>query len=143
MAEVGDCVHGIFSAQQGHRSPMLRHKINPGLELKLLQPEHAGELFALVEANRSALREWLPWVGRHNLQPPQSMEEWAASLRARFDRKNRELGLPAGRAAEVFRVTAWGVVPDLQHLLTDFPPLLTGAGHAPGLAARLDLWSRP
>ena len=41
---------------------MLRHKINPGLELRLLQPEHAAELFALVEANRAALREWLPWV---------------------------------------------------------------------------------
>jgi len=41
---------------------MLRHKINPGLELRLLQPEHAAELFAAVDANRSSLREWLPWV---------------------------------------------------------------------------------
>ena len=41
---------------------MLRHKINPGLELRLLQPEHAAELFALVDANRASLREWLPWV---------------------------------------------------------------------------------
>lgn len=41
---------------------MLRHKINPGLELRLLQPEHAAELFALVDANRAILREWLPWV---------------------------------------------------------------------------------
>lgn len=41
---------------------MLRHKINPGLEVRLLQPEHAAELFALVDANRAALREWLPWV---------------------------------------------------------------------------------
>jgi len=41
---------------------MLSHKINPGLELRLLQPEHARELFALIEANRAALRVWLPWV---------------------------------------------------------------------------------
>ena len=41
---------------------MLQHKINPGLEVRLLQPEHAAELFALVDANRAALREWLPWV---------------------------------------------------------------------------------
>ena len=41
---------------------MLRHKINPGLELRLLQPEHAAELFSLVDANRASLREWLPWV---------------------------------------------------------------------------------
>jgi len=41
---------------------MLRHQINPGLELRLLQPADAPELFALVEAHRLSLREWLPWV---------------------------------------------------------------------------------
>lgn len=41
---------------------MLSHKINPGLELRLLQPGHAPELFAVIDANRVALREWLPWV---------------------------------------------------------------------------------
>ena len=41
---------------------MLSHKINPGLELRLLQPGDAAAHFALVEANRAALREWLPWV---------------------------------------------------------------------------------
>ena len=41
---------------------MLCHKINPGLELRLLQPQDAATLFALVDANRAALREWLPWV---------------------------------------------------------------------------------
>lgn len=41
---------------------MLRHRINPGLELRLLQPEHASELWAVVDANRATLREWLPWV---------------------------------------------------------------------------------
>lgn len=41
---------------------MLRHKINPGLELRLLEPADAAALFELIEANRPALREWLPWV---------------------------------------------------------------------------------
>ena len=41
---------------------MLCHKINPGLELRLLQPADAAALFALIDANRVALREWLPWV---------------------------------------------------------------------------------
>ena len=41
---------------------MLSHKINPDLELRLLQPEHATTLFALIDANRDRLREWLPWV---------------------------------------------------------------------------------
>lgn len=41
---------------------MVRHRINPGLELRLLQPEDAPALFAVIEANRASLREWLPWV---------------------------------------------------------------------------------
>ena len=41
---------------------MLRHQINPGLELRLLQASDAPALFALVDANRQTLRTWLPWV---------------------------------------------------------------------------------
>jgi ribosomal-protein-serine acetyltransferase len=41
---------------------MLCHKINPSLELRLLQPPDAPALFALIDADRSRLREWLPWV---------------------------------------------------------------------------------
>ncbi len=45
---------------------MLRHLINPGLELRLLQLDDAPALFALVDANRLVLREWLPWVDATN-----------------------------------------------------------------------------
>ena len=41
---------------------MLRHMINPGLELRLLQPPDAKALFAVIDANRASLRVWLPWV---------------------------------------------------------------------------------
>jgi ribosomal-protein-serine acetyltransferase len=41
---------------------MLRHVINPALELRQLQPADAAELFALVDTHRVRLREWLPWV---------------------------------------------------------------------------------
>ncbi len=41
---------------------MLCHKINPGLELRLLQPPDAHALFALIDADRAQLRTWLPWV---------------------------------------------------------------------------------
>jgi ribosomal-protein-serine acetyltransferase len=41
---------------------MLRHLINPGLELRQLQPQDAKALFAVIDANRAALCEWLPWV---------------------------------------------------------------------------------
>ena len=45
---------------------MQRHLINPGLELRQLQLADASALFALVNTNRSALREWLPWVDATN-----------------------------------------------------------------------------
>jgi ribosomal-protein-serine acetyltransferase len=41
---------------------MLLHKINPGLELRLVRPQDATALFAVIDANRIQLREWLPWV---------------------------------------------------------------------------------
>lgn len=41
---------------------MWRHSINPGLELRPLQPTDAAALFAVVDAHRASLREWLPWV---------------------------------------------------------------------------------
>ncbi len=41
---------------------MLLHKINPGLELRLIRPQDAPALFEIVEANREKLRVWLPWV---------------------------------------------------------------------------------
>jgi ribosomal-protein-serine acetyltransferase len=41
---------------------MLRHLIHPGLELRQLQVADARALFAVVDANRAALRVWLPWV---------------------------------------------------------------------------------
>ena len=48
------------------RDSMLRHRLNPGLELRPLQPADAAALFAVVEAHRLALREWLPWVDATN-----------------------------------------------------------------------------
>lgn len=45
---------------------MLRHLINPGLELRQLQLAEAPALFAVVDAHRVSLREWLPWVDATN-----------------------------------------------------------------------------
>lgn len=36
--------------------------VDTELELRLLSPEHAPELFALTDRNRAYLREWLPWL---------------------------------------------------------------------------------
>lgn len=41
---------------------MFRLRVDDLSELRLLEPHHAEEVFAAVEANRSMLRQWLRWV---------------------------------------------------------------------------------
>lgn len=41
---------------------MFEKTIDPSLRLRSLQLEDAEELFRLVDANRTHLREWLPWL---------------------------------------------------------------------------------
>jgi LmbE family N-acetylglucosaminyl deacetylase len=93
---------------------------------------NAGELVVDVEeafdviaeqswCHQSQINEWLPWVARHHLEPTPNLDAWKAKLRARFDRQAREMGLPAGRAHEVFSPTAWGIVPTVEQLERDFP----------------------
>ncbi|SEU12920.1 GNAT family N-acetyltransferase [Paenibacillus sp. NFR01] len=41
---------------------MFNYVIDDELTLKLLMPEHARPMFALVERSRTRLRKWLPWV---------------------------------------------------------------------------------
>jgi len=41
---------------------MFSLRLARGVELRMLEPWHAEELFALVDRNRERLREWLPWV---------------------------------------------------------------------------------
>ncbi|AIQ61362.1 GNAT family N-acetyltransferase [Paenibacillus borealis] len=41
---------------------MFNYVIDEELKLKLLMPEHARHMFALVERSRHRLRQWLPWV---------------------------------------------------------------------------------
>ena len=90
--------------------------------------------------HQSQVTEWLPWVGRHDMEAPRSSAEWAKTLRARFDRKNRELGLAAKHAMEVFTVSAWGVVPTLHQLLADLPVVSREASSLERLQARLIIW---
>jgi len=91
--------------------------------------------------HQSQIAEWLPWVGRHHMAPPQSLADWSSTLRARFARKNRDLGIATRQAVEVFRVTAWGVVPGLDQLLSDFPAILSEASNLDQLGARLKIWN--
>jgi ribosomal-protein-serine acetyltransferase len=41
---------------------MFVRPVAPGIELRLFDLKDADELFAVIEAERAHLREWLPWV---------------------------------------------------------------------------------
>lgn len=41
---------------------MLTLKVDSELELRIIEPHEAGELFWLVDSNRRYLRKWLPWI---------------------------------------------------------------------------------
>jgi ribosomal-protein-serine acetyltransferase len=45
-----------------HMSNDLFLSVDDRYQLRLLQPSDAHELFALTDANRSYLRQWLPWL---------------------------------------------------------------------------------
>lgn len=96
-----------------------------------------GTIAELSWCHQSQIREWLPWVGRHQLEPPATLDDWDRTLRQRFDRKNRELGVETPHALEAFRVTAWGEVPTAEQLVRDFPPLFQPSD---GLSNRLARW---
>ena len=115
---------------QGENSHDLAVDVEPAFE----------EIARLTWCHQSQIREWLPWVGRHNLEAPADLAAWRQTLRARFDRKRRELNLPAGGAIEVFTVTGWGEIPDPDRLLRDFPNLLPDPARHAALRQRLHRW---
>lgn len=41
---------------------MFCHTVSDEIQLKLLELHDAEEIFSLIDASRSYLREWLPWV---------------------------------------------------------------------------------
>lgn len=90
--------------------------------------------------HQSQINEWLPWVARHHIEPTRDLEAWKGKLRSRFQRQQRELGLPTERALEVFTVTAWGVVPTLDVLLRDFVGLVRDPARDSRLETRLRRW---
>lgn len=100
------------------------------------------QVCTLTWCHQSQIREWLPWVGRHRMEPPADRDAWRQTLRARFDRKNRELGIRLPHAMEVFTVTGWGEIPTLDQLVRDFPSLSVEASRLEALRTRLERWGQ-
>ena len=94
----------------------------------------------MAYCHRSQICEWLPWVGRHRMEPPQSLADWKRTLRQRFLRRNRELGIDSTRVFEIFTVTAWGEIPSLDQLLSDLPGVVPEYSNLPRLGERLKRW---
>jgi LmbE family N-acetylglucosaminyl deacetylase len=90
--------------------------------------------------HQSQIMEWIPWVGRHNMDPPGSMADWSKTLRSKFQARNKELGIRSKRLVEVFTVTAWGEIPTLPQLREDFPNLVPGLSRLARLNTRLKRW---
>ena len=97
-------------------------------------------LCEMTWAHQSQVVEWLPWVGRHRMDPPKSPADWAKTLRARFNRKSRELGLETKHAMEVFTVSAWGEVPAHDDLLAELPVICRESSNLERLNSRLGAW---
>jgi LmbE family N-acetylglucosaminyl deacetylase len=98
------------------------------------------EIVAMSWCHQSQVAEWLPWVGVHDIKAPASAAEWGETLRLRSERQNRGLGIASRQPVEVFRVTAWGAIPEYERLLADFPALLPGATNLTALRERLAQW---
>lgn len=95
----------------------------------------------LAWCHESQLKEWLPWVDRHNLEVPLDQGSWRAQYRAILERRKTALGIRSSGLFEVFQVTAWGVVPTLSRLREDFGGLISDEASAlQRLDGRLNAW---
>jgi LmbE family N-acetylglucosaminyl deacetylase len=105
------------------------------------------EVFPMIRdmtfCHQSQLMEWLPWVGRHQMDAPKSVDDWAGTLRARFQRQNRDVGIHSDHVFELFTVTAWGEVPNFDRLLSDFPTVSGRLSNLTQLQERLARWHAP
>jgi LmbE family N-acetylglucosaminyl deacetylase len=89
--------------------------------------------------HQSQITEWLPWVGRHDMAPPKNIDEWRQILRHRFQKRNREMGLETDHIHEFFTITAWGQIPTLDQLQSDFPNI-SSHSRLDHLARKLTRW---
>ena len=63
---------------------MFSHKVNGQIEMRLFEHPHSRELFNVLEANRSHLRPWHPWVDliRCNADLDRLITGWLQQLAA-------------------------------------------------------------
>jgi LmbE family N-acetylglucosaminyl deacetylase len=102
--------------------------------------EAFGKIAEMSYCHQSQIKEWIPWVGRHNMAPPRSASEWLKILRQRFDLRNHQLDIKSPKAFETFTVTAWGSIPTFEQLMSDFPAVDRQVSNLDRLRERLARW---
>jgi ribosomal-protein-serine acetyltransferase len=71
---------------------VFERRVDTEVTLALLEEQHAGALFQLIEENRSYLREWLPWLDQ-NTRPEHTAAFIRASLRQFAEREGMACGI--------------------------------------------------
>lgn len=75
---------------------MFHYTVNNQVQLRLLTLPDAEELFALTDASRAHLRQWLPWVDEVT-SPDRSKEYIYNALRQLADNKGFQVGVVWGQ----------------------------------------------
>ena len=100
-----------------------------------------SKICEMTYCHQSQIAEWLPWVDRHEIKKPDSLDDWSEGLRQRMKRQQKEVGITSPGLFEVFTVTAWGVIPTFEQLARDFPNLSEDASNYGFLKQTLRRWS--
>ncbi len=102
------------------------------------------DAFPLIAAcaycHRSQFQEWIPWIGRHEIRGPTTIEEWSEALRRRMARQRQDMRVGGDRALEFFTATAWGAAPTMEGLERDFPSLCRTHSRLGALGEKLSRW---
>ena len=58
--------------------------------------------------HQSQITEWLPWVGRHDMEAPKTPAEWSQTMRKRFENNQRKLGILHNQSVGIFQRNGLG-----------------------------------
>ncbi len=80
--------------------PLLR--VDEDVVLKILEPDDADAVFELIEANRTFLREWLPWVDANG-----TLEETRLFIKSTLEQREHNFGF---QCSILFRGEIAGII---------------------------------
>jgi ribosomal-protein-serine acetyltransferase len=102
--------------------------LGEGVEVRVLEPEDAEQVFAVVEANRERLRAWMPWV---------DATHGPADTRAFIERDRASDGLDAlGIYVDGKYAGGIGIRPDAEHADAEIGYWIGSAHEGRGLVTR-------